>query len=147
MNFTKDIKYMQDGSLTWISTRHNAVKVGQTIGYVHNDGYIAFEYEGKGYLAHRVVWYLHHGAWPKGEIDHINGNKQDNRIENLRDVPKSDNLLNSYKHRAGKLGGCSYDKRRGTWKSKIVLHGVEYYLGSYDTEEEAHLMYLMTKIL
>lgn len=100
------------------------------------------QFDGKGYLAHRIVWFMHHGSFPKGEIDHINGKRSDNRIENLRDVPKYKNLGNQHKHRRGKLVGCSLDKRRGTWKAKIVVNKKEIYLGAYETELLAHKAYL-----
>jgi len=60
----------------------------------------------KTYAAHRVAWFLHHGAWPMGEIDHINGNAQDNRIANLRDVTHKENTRNM-KRRSDNTSGIT----------------------------------------
>lgn len=130
------------GLLYWVKqTEQYSIKPGDVAGYNCGD-YLAVTVQGKGYRQHRVAWLLAHGAWPEGEIDHINGNGKDNRLCNLRDVPKHTNLINQYKHRNGKLFGCSFDKRRSTWKAKIVVNKKEYYLGAYKTEVEAHQAYV-----
>jgi len=60
-------------------------------------GYVCYKMS-----AHRVAWFLHYGKWPKGFIDHINGNRHDNRIDNLRDINPKDNCKNLMQHREGK---------------------------------------------
>lgn len=65
-------------------------------------GYLTVNYCDHSYRAHRVAWLLHYGAWPVDELDHINGNRSDNRICNLRDVTHSQNQMNQKCHRAQK---------------------------------------------
>ena len=91
-----------------------------TKGWVNKNGYTYITTPlGKKFLAHRLAWLLYYGSWPEGNIDHINRDKSDNRIDNLRDVTQSENLLNHgnpfsgiYKHRkkwrvrVGRTGEC-----------------------------------------
>lgn len=72
--------------------------------------------------AHVVAWCLHYGKWPSGEIDHINGNRQDNRLENLRNVTRADNARNRRTPRNNTSGviGVSYCKRDRVWIAHIA---------------------------
>lgn len=63
--------------------------------------YRTVKHGGKSFKAHRIAWLLAHGSMPRYEIDHINGIKSDNRLENLRDVPHRENQLNQKHHRTG----------------------------------------------
>lgn len=84
---------------------------------------------------------------PKNQIDHINGNKSDNRIENLREVTNRQNNLNKLIHISGKLPGCYLRNDKKSWSSSISISGKSRYLGSYKTEQEAHTAYLFAAIL
>ena len=142
-----ELQYNQDGTLTWRSANPKKAHCnGRIAGYAQVDrrGHVSLrlEYNGKTYMASHVVWHKHHASFPKHEIDHINGDTLDNRIENLRDVPTRMNQSNRITHRKGKLVGCSYDKRRGLWKAKIVVRGVEHWLGYHKTEADAHAAYM-----
>lgn len=64
---------------------------GRPVGYVDSAGYISIYYKGLNLKAHRIAWVVYYGGWPNDVIDHINGVKSDNRIENLRDVTQSEN--------------------------------------------------------
>ena len=66
-------------------------KGGKPVGYVDSGGYISVYYKGLNLKAHRIAWVIYHGGWPDNVIDHINGVKTDNRIENLRDITQSEN--------------------------------------------------------
>lgn len=76
-------------------------------GSLDKDGYLIIKVKGKQFKAHRIVWFLHYGKFPLYEIDHINRNKLDNRIENLRDVPHLINLKN-VKPVINKVTKCQY---------------------------------------
>lgn len=81
-----------------------------------------------------------------GFVDHINGIKTDNRLENLRVVTRRQNMQNLNCHRKGKLVGANYDKRRAhldrPWASRVKINGKNIHLGCFKTELEAHEMYM-----
>lgn len=74
-------------------------KIGKSATRNHQTGYKRVKLDGKDYGAHRVAWLLHYGEWPKQQIDHINGNRGDNRMCNLRDVSQTENQQNRKSHR------------------------------------------------
>jgi hypothetical protein len=116
----------------------NRIKVGEQAGSFDKAGYLCIRVRGKTYKAHRLAWLYVHGGMPLGEVDHINGDKADNRIENLRDVTKS---VNQQNRRSVK--GYSRDGNR--WKAQIRFGGKWKHLGCYETEQEAHEAYLVAK--
>lgn len=82
------IDYNRDtGHLYWKAN-------GQRAGAIQDKGYRTLEIDGKAYYAHRVAWFHHYGKWPEQDLDHINRERDDNRIENLRDVSRSENNRN-----------------------------------------------------
>ena len=108
-----------------------------------NNGYCFVSFN-KGVIQyHVIVWVLTTGEdIPKGmEIDHINGNKIDNRIENLRLVNRRENTQNKKIHRQGKLPGCYYHKQHNKFMSAIQIYGEHIYIGYFATEKKAHQAY------
>jgi len=93
-------------------------------------------------LAHRAAWCLVHGKWPDGYVDHRNNDGLDNHIGNLRVVTTRQNNQNRRIHNEGRLCGASWHKPAGRWVAQITVNGVVKYLGLYDTEMEAHQVYL-----
>lgn len=85
------------------------------------------------YYAHRVAWALHYGAWPEGEIDHINHDHADNRIANLRVVSRQENCLNQPQPRTNSSGvtGVYWDKNRKLWLAAIQVDGRARHLGRF----------------
>lgn len=95
------------------------------------------------YYAHRVAWALHTQSWPDGHIDHINGNRADNRIDNLRDVTRSQNLHNRPAQTNNKSGfkGVSWSRRRGMWAAQICVHRKNHVLGFFNCTTAAQIAY------
>lgn len=113
-------------------------------GSTNSDGYNQVRVGKKLYTVHRLVCHLFLNieySDPR-QVDHINGLRSDNRLENLRMVTPRQNSQNSLYHRNGGLIGTSYEKRRDRWVSYITLNGKQKFLGYFDTELEAHDAYL-----
>jgi len=102
-------------------------------------GYRKGSYRKKTFTAHRVLWMMLHGEWPDGEIDHINGVRGDNRIENLRCVTHAENLRNQRfrKENTSGVTGVYWNKRDEKWKAYIRYEGVMKMLIATDDFDEA----------
>lgn len=103
---------------------------------VGGDGYLKGTIWGKYFLAHRVIWKIVMGIDPD-EIDHINGNKRDNRWENLRDVDRNENAKNIATPLTNTSGNIGIHKRGPSWFVGIRGNGKQLHVGSYPTLEEA----------
>lgn len=131
-----------------VTTNNRGAKAGDTAGSKSKNGYLFVSIGYKKYLLHRLAWLYVHGCWPEKDIDHINGIRTDNRIANLRDVSRSENLQNTRGPRANSssgLLGVSFDKGRNKWTSQIMLDGKHIHLGRFDDKEKAHQEYLKAK--
>ena len=110
----------------------------------HSSGYCRIKFNGKRAMYHQIVWILNYGDIPSNYvIDHINGDKLDNRLCNLRLVTTRENGQNRVEHRNGKLVGANYLSRLNKWQANIQIKGEQIYLGIFDTEQEAHQAYLL----
>jgi hypothetical protein len=110
--------------------------------------YLTVFTEGKRLYVHRIAWCLVHGGWPKGTIDHINGDTRDNRLGNLRDVEHFVNVENLRGAKAhSKTGFLGVQKRGTRFIAEIRARGEKSFLGSFPTAEEAHSAYLEAKRL
>lgn len=111
-------------------------------------GYVRLSIDGKRVWAHRVAWLLSTGSWPQADIDHINGVRDDNRLANLRDVSRGQNLQNQTKpgpgNRSG-IRGVRWDGRRSKWRAEISVDNRNKFLGRFDTKAEAAAAYLKAK--
>lgn len=141
------LKYdSETGSFTWLVSPSKRIKAGSLAGSLHHKGYIQIRINKKNYLAHRLAWLYHYGTLPNKTIDHINGEKNDNRITNLRDISQSDNCQNLLRSRGSSgLIGAHFQKLRNRWSSSIKLNGIKTHLGYFKTAEEAHTAYLAAK--
>lgn len=124
----------------------NKLYSGGVVGYVSKrDGYRRVSIFDTRYLLHRLAWLISLGTWPSSEIDHINGKRDDNRLENLREATPAENSQNrSHKSVRGLLG-ASWFKRDNNWRATIKINKKWTYLGYFDTEQEAHEAYLAAK--
>lgn len=103
-------------------------------------GYRRVHFRNKSYLAHRLAWFLHFNEWPPCLVDHINGDKGDNRICNLRLADFAQNTAN--RRYAGRImKGVTLHKQTGKYQSQIKSYGRSYYLGLFDTPALAHAAY------
>lgn len=128
----------ETGNLIWKIKPAARVKVGDVAGSIASDSYIRICINRKFYRAHRLVFLMHKGYLPK-TLDHINGDRVDNRIENLRPVTASQNQHNRKTNANNTSGykGVSWHKGAKKWVTKIKLEGKPIYLGLFDNLEEA----------
>lgn len=108
---------------------------GVPAGCDNGRGYIRISVERQYVLAHRLVWLVETGRWPVGELDHINRDRKDNRFDNLREVSRSENLLNTSVRSSNVSGvkNVNWDKARKKWVAQVRRNGTQYNLGRYDT--------------
>ena len=125
-----------------VSTSPRAM-AGNPCGDIDSKGYIRLRVDGKRYLGHRLAWLYAHGFWPPHEIDHINGDRTDNRIKNLRLADRFTNKRNTkaYKNNASGMKGVSWSVSSKRWRSRIRINKREVNLGLFDTPEEANAAY------
>lgn len=105
----------------------------------HPNGYLYGSLRSKTFKSHRVIWLLHTGEWPQGEIDHINGMRADNRIANLRCVSAVENKRNQRIRNDNKSGapGVYWSRRFRKWVARIGVEGRDVHLGYFFTYEDA----------
>lgn len=125
-----------------------AAKKGDVCGSICHYGYKIISVKGVQYRANRLAWLYETGNWPAGVVDHINGDKLDNRFDNLRDVSIKDNCENKRKaqanNRTGALGVC-FHKGAGKYSAQIVVDGNKIHLGLFENKEEASEAYISAK--
>jgi hypothetical protein len=117
----------------------SSAKAGDVAGTIQGKGYLGFNIDNRHYLAHRLAWLYMYGEWPKHQIDHIDGNKTNNRIENLRDVDNSENHRNTKVNSnstTGILGVC-WCSEANKWRAYIHIGGRQKRLGSFDDIADA----------
>lgn len=135
----------ETGALTRL-TDAGGRRAGSIAGSVSKDGRIQIYVDDKNYKAHRVIWLLVTGEWPVYDVDHIDGNPSNNSWSNLRDVPHHINQQNRHgatKSSTTKTAGVTMN--RGRYGTQIKIDGKRVWLGTYDTPEEAHAVYVKAK--
>ena len=117
--------------------RWNRRYVGQEAGMVEK--YRRIKLGGRFVMAHRLAWLFHYGDWPSSDLDHIDRDKLNNRIGNLRVVTRAENARNARRRRDNTSGvtGVSWRKRGGRWVSFINADGRRHHLGQFESIESA----------
>lgn len=136
------------GIFTWKSSKGFRVK-GKKAGTTCPRGYVSIGVGGKIHKAHRLAWLFAYGVLPSGQIDHIDRDKSNNRIDNLRDVPQSINQENRNDARADNklnmLGVSTWADGRPGYRAQIKVRGKVQYIGTFDSPEDAHAAYVEAK--
>lgn len=115
------------------------IKAGSIAGGFHPSGYIHIRVYAKTYMAHRLAWLYVYGVFPEFHTDHINGDKSDNRISNLRSVTCKENAINRSMKIDNKSGliGVSFRNDIKKWRVKITINGFDKTIGSFGCLLEA----------
>ena len=129
----------ETGIFTWLVGQDK----GKKAGFKHCRGYLQQKIKTKKYLSHRLAWLYVYGEMPSGEIDHINGIRDDNRIINLRECSASQNQWNctAQKNNTSGFKGVCWNKRAGKWHAQIMINLNKKHLGYFATAEQAGAAY------
>lgn len=123
--------------------RGGTARANEVCGCVSDAGYLRARIDGKYYLLHRLAWFLVHGSMPDQEIDHINGVRTDNRIENLRRATRQQNAYNTKprSNSASPHKGVTFAAHANLWRARLHVNKRELHLGYFQTAAEAHEAY------
>ncbi len=121
----------ETGIFRWAIKTGPKVIIGAVAGGDDGHGYVTISVEKRICRGHRLAWLYMHGVWPADQIDHINGDRSDNRIANLREATVAENLQNQRVRSTNKSGypGVYWEPDRGKWRAQIRVKGRNIYLG------------------
>lgn len=127
-----------NGDIFWkrVNPKCYSVKPGDKAGSINLSGAMCLKLDGKNLLNHRVIFAMHHGYMPEF-VDHADGNRLNNKIENLRDATKTENGQNSKRSKANTSGVKGVDFHDGKWRARVVVNGLSKHVGHFNTTEEA----------
>lgn len=137
------LNYAPDtGIFIWLTRRG-----GARAGCVASNGYRKIGIDGAEYYAHRVAWVYVHGTFPAHDIDHIDGNRDNNKLCNLRAAKRAENQQNRGVHPKNTSGfaGVYYERRTNKWRAQITVNYTQKRLGRFNTPEAAYEAYLTAK--
>ncbi len=131
----------ESGEFTWVQNRYKS-HIGKRAGSLCAKGYLRITLFGKKYAAHRLAWLFVYGDFPEDQIDHIDGNRTNNRISNLRTCTAGENRQNVL---CSKNTGASFDRSRNKWEAKIMIGKKSIRLGRFENPQDAHAAYCRAK--
>lgn len=141
----ENVSYDKDSGVFSWKKKRQGVAIGK-FGNLEKTGYVRVKFLNKKYLAHRIAWLMVYKQWPEDQIDHINGNRSDNRISNLRVVDQSGNSQNCQfaqkNNQSGYFGVHASGKK---WRAQIRINKKLKHLGLFDTPELASMAYIEAK--
>ena len=125
------------GELKRIKSKPGPVKKNGLAGTINENGYLIVTVDCIRYRGHRLAWLFFYGFFPENDIDHINRNRLDNRIKNLREVSRSCNLRNSDNscNNTSGVKGVSWDSFGNSWKAQISTNYKNNYIGCFGIED------------
>lgn len=131
------------GVFTWRVKPCRNVRAGDSAGAQRKDGYWRIGVAGEKHLAHRLAWLHVHGRWPDEDIDHINGDPGDNRLANLRECSRSQNLANRRRGTNNASGhkGVFWCSTNQKWAARLTFAGKQVHLGLFGSLEDASAAY------
>jgi hypothetical protein len=146
------VRYDSETGLLYRTAFTPGTRRGRDLGEIkckpNANGYFVIHVAGKRVYAHRLAWLLHYGCWPNASLDHINGNKADNRILNLRICDAATNQQNIRAAKSGSMTGLlgvSMDKESGKFMAQITHNRKNIHLGRFESADLAHAAYLGAK--
>lgn len=144
----KFLNYDFNTGVFYWNVERGTVRIGNVAGCLKNNGYLQIQINGKKYYSHRLAWIYFFGHIPNLEIDHINGNKTDNRISNLRLATSRQNKQNkkiyNSNNKTGYLG-VSFYKKIGKFCAEIRNNNKKIHIGFFENPEDAYKEYLKAK--
>lgn len=133
-----------------LSPSQRSRRTGKPAGWPDTHGHLNIKIGRADYLLHRVIWLHQHGIWPTGVIDHIDGDKKNNRLSNLRLTDQSRNCQNvksCYSNNKSGVLGVTKGYTDGTWAVNIRVNSKGIHLGTYHDKDFASKVYLNAKFL
>jgi HNH endonuclease len=139
----------ESGLVYWRIKRRGQANPGDVVGCTKNR-YLTTKLDGNTLMVHRVAWAVVHGRWPIGDIDHIDGNPSNNRLANLRECSRSENMQNrraaKSTSKSGFLGVWRLNRNLSRpWQAAVVIGRVQVWRERFETKDEAYAAYLAAK--
>ncbi|WP_273761537.1 HNH endonuclease signature motif containing protein [Aeromonas hydrophila] len=141
-NFNEIFAYCNQSGVLTFRVKAGKMMPGCVAGCANSKGYLTVGINRKKHYVHRIIWEMFNSKIPDGmQIDHINGNKSDNRLENLRLASNQVNSKNQKRKSTNSSGltGVSWDSQTGMWRAHITVNGKMKSLGRYKDKESALL--------
>lgn len=136
------MRYNPETGLFSYRERSRGRRVNGPVGQLTRQGYRRVMIDGRRYMAHRLAWLWMTGKFPSAEVDHVNGNGDDNRWVNLREATRSQNRHNTRKAPGKSTPYKGVTLKKGKWfEANIGAGGRNHYLGIFQTAEDAHEAY------
>lgn len=142
------LDYDDQSGIFRVLKSHHKSRIGTIAGSITKRGYISLSILGNTCRAHQIAWLYVYGEYPKSAIDHKDGNRSNNAIDNLRLIDpagNTHNIFSAYSTSTSGLLGAHYCARKKRFKATLTVKGKRHFLGSFMTAAEAHDAYMLAK--